>query len=377
MKYFHSTLTTLLVLLFSAGAHCADNLVVVTLDGLRWQEVFAGYDEALLDNKDITEHPETLLEKFGGGTAEERREKLMPLLWGTVQQQGALLGNRNKKSTMDITNTWWFSYPGYNEILTGRADPKINSNKPIPNRNTTFLEWLNGQPEFAGKVAAFGSWDVFPAIINRERSGVYINAGFESANWTNLSERARFLNELQAQTPSPWANVRLDAFTYGFAKEYLRKHKPRVLYIALGETDDFAHDKEYHQYLRAAHRSDRFLADLWQTLQSMDSYRDNTNLIITVDHGCGRDADSWPHHASEEAVKQYFNDLNQFREDGIAGADEIWFAALGPDIRKIGEVSGGKALYQNQVAATALTLLEKRPGDFDNNIGPAMEVILK
>lgn len=366
-----------LLLAFSINAHCADNLVVVTLDGLRWQEVFAGYDKALLDNKDITEHPETLLEKFGGGTGEERREKLMPFLWGAVQRQGLLIGNRNKKSTMDVTNTWWFSYPGYNEILTGRADPKIDSNKPLPNRNTTFLEWLNGQPEFAGKVAAFGSWDVFPAIINRERSGVYINAGFESAGWNNLSDRARFLNELQAQTPSPWVNVRLDAFTYGFAKEYLQQHKPRVLYIALGETDDFAHDKEYHQYLHAAHRSDRFLADLWRTLQSMDNYHDNTNLIITVDHGRGYHADSWPHHASEQAIKQHFDDLNQFSDGGIAGANEIWFAALGPNIRKIGEASGGKALYQNQVAATALALLEKKPDDFDNNIGPAMEIILE
>ena len=374
-------LCTLLVLWLgigsSIGASAADNLVLVTIDGLRWREVFAGYAPALLDNKALTEHPEKLLEKFGGSTAQEKRAKLMPFLWSTVARQGQLIGNRDKGARVDLTNQWWFSYPGYNEILTGKADPKISSNKAIPNPNRTFLEWLNTKAEYRGKVAAFGSWDVFPAIINRERSGLYINAGFEAADWAGLSERAHFLNELQLQTPSPWANVRLDAFTYGFAREYLLKHKPRVLYLALGETDDFAHDGEYGQYLKAAHRSDRFIADLWQTLQSIPSYRGNTNLVITVDHGRGDDADSWPHHASERAVRDYFNNLQQFADGGIAGAGEIWLAALGPDIKKAGEVAGGETRYQNQVAATALKLLREHPADFAPDIGPPMEELLK
>jgi hypothetical protein len=62
----------------------------------------------------------------------------------------------------------WFSYPGYNEILTGKADDQnIFSNDKIPNPNETILE------QFAKtydplKVAAFGSWDVFDYIVNQE-----------------------------------------------------------------------------------------------------------------------------------------------------------------------------------------------------------------
>ena len=36
---------------------------------------------------------------------------------------------------MRITNGLWFSYPGYNEMLTGAADPRIDSNdKKIESR---------------------------------------------------------------------------------------------------------------------------------------------------------------------------------------------------------------------------------------------------
>ncbi|MEW5249055.1 alkaline phosphatase family protein [Microbulbifer sp. 2201CG32-9] len=370
-------LAALLAAVLGVKAHGAENLVLVTLDGLRWQEVFSGYDPELLNHADYTRNKEQLAEQFGGKSTAEKRHKLLPFMWGEIAQGGVLAGNRNRDSRANVTNHWWFSYPGYNEILTGRADPDIDSNDPVPNANITFLEWLNKQPGFKHKVAAFGSWGAFPAIVNRERSGVFVNAGLEPADWPRLSQRAQFLNDLQGQLPVFWKDVRPDAFTYGLAKEYLLQEKPKVLYIALGETDDFAHDKEYHQYLLSAHRSDAFLADLWNTLQSMEAYRGNTNLIITVDHGRGNTAEAWPHHASGPALVQYFGNKNQPHKDGVVGSDQIWIAALGPDIESLGEVSGGADLYQNQVAATALALLGFTPADFDPEAGPAMKPLMK
>ncbi|WP_193164655.1 alkaline phosphatase family protein [Microbulbifer hainanensis] len=366
-----------MVLLLCTSCHAADNLVLITIDGLRWQDVFEGYDQSIVQEKSLTRHPENIEKKYGGDNATDRRGKLMPFLWQTIAKQGALLGNRDKGSRMEVTNPWWFSYPGYNEILTGKADPAIDSNDSVPNRNTTFLEWLNGKAAYRGKVASFGSWDAFPAIINRGRSGVYVNAGFEPANWPGLSGRAQLLNELLGETPTPWDNVRFDAYTYDLARDYLQQNKPRVLYIALGETDDFAHDKKYGQYLDAAHRADRFIGNLWRTLQSMDGYRNNTNLIITVDHGRGRDAATWPHHASPKAIQKNRPDQKQLLETGIPGSNEIWLAALGPDIKARGEYSGGDTVYQNQVAATALLLLNEQPGNYAADIGSPLRVLLK
>jgi phosphopentomutase len=67
--------------------------------------------------------------------------------------------------------------------------------------------------------------------------------------------------------------------------ECLQKFKPRVLYIAFGETDDWAHQRRYDRYLDYIHVFDSYLKRLWTLLQSMDEYRNNTTLIITTDHG--------------------------------------------------------------------------------------------
>jgi hypothetical protein len=317
--------------------YAADNVFLITLDGVRWEEVFTGADEALLRDSRFTEDPEALAEAFWRASPEARREALMPFFWQTIAREGVIYGHRSLGSKVNVRNHEWFSYPGYNEILTGAPDHDITSNAKIPNRNVTVLEWVNQQPGFEERVAAFASWDVFPFIINEARSGVPVNAGFEGVE-VPVTEKEAWLNQLQRQTPSPWTTVRLDVFTHHYALEYLQHASPRLLYIAYGETDDFAHDAEYHHYLEAAHRTDAFIRDLWDFVQNDPRYRDNTTFVITTDHGRGS-GDQWVDH-----------------EQGIDGADEIWIALMGPDISARGEMREG-ALGQDQIAATVATLL--------------------
>jgi hypothetical protein len=226
------------------------NVVLVTIDGLRWQEVFKGADQQLVLNKKFVKDTKTLQRKFGQKSELERKAALMPFLWNVINKQGVLIGNRDHHSTMSVSNQWYFSYPGYSEIFTGVADNSINSNHKVLNPQISFLEYLNKNPLYQHKLAAFGSWDVFPYILNRPRSQLYINAGFEPAqnsdNGYQISENIKLLNAVQKEIPSPWHNVRLDSFTYRFAKDYLLKQQPKVLTISLGETDDFAHDEKYH-----------------------------------------------------------------------------------------------------------------------------------
>jgi hypothetical protein len=359
---------------FILTSKAADNLVLVSIDGLRWQEVFQGYQDDVLDLAEFKQKRTTLEKQFSGKDAAHKRQALMPFLWNVLAKKGVLIGNRNSGSNMGVTNDYWFSYPGYNELLTGKADPNIDSNKAIANPNVTILEWLNKQSDYQGRVAAFGSWDVFPAIINRARSGVPINAGFESADWADLSDHAKWLNELQKQIPSPWHNVRLDAFTLGFAEQYILAHQPKVIYIALGETDDFAHQGNYPEYLRGANRADQFIAQLWVLLQSIEQYHGNTNLIITVDHGRGNSAQSWQHHASPKAVKGYLDGLNQYK-DGIPGADQVWLAAMGPDVKYLNEMQHKQSFSLNQVAATVIQLLNIDHQQFSKDIGQPLPIV--
>lgn len=376
MHRFLVALWLLLPFYANAVERPAHNLVLITVDGLRWQEIFRGVDQRLLNDEHFTKQPEPLRAAFIAPTAQEARTKLFPFLWSTLAREGVLIGNRDASSLMEVTNDWYFSYPGYNEILTGRADPGIDSNKAIPNPNVTFLEWLNRQPAFRNKVMAFGSWDLFPAIINTERSGIPVNAGFAKASG-KLSARETWLNDLQTKIPSPWANVRLDAFTHEYALEALRRKKPRVLYIAYGETDDFAHDGRFDHYINAAHRFDSFVDELWRELQTQRHYRNRTLLIITTDHGRGElPLESWQHHGSVRAIKGYLNSpIMAAYQDGIVGAGHIWFAAIGPGVRAAGEIQKEGSWYQDQVAATALYGLGLNPGNYHSGIGSPMTEI--
>lgn len=354
MTRFFPAFLALIALALPSAAQEVENVFLITLDGLRWEELFTGADAWLLENEDYTSGVEELRSSYWSDDPAERRAALMPFFWSTIAEKGSLYGNRLKGSRVNVTNKRVFSYPGYNEILTGFADSTITSNDKNSNHNITVLEWINNLPDFEGKVAAFGSWDVFPFIINEDRSGIPVNAGFESAEG-ELSEREQWLNELQAQTPSPWSTVRLDVFTHNFALEYVKRERPRLLYIAYGETDDFAHDRDYDHYLNAAHRTDAMIRDLWEWVEADEEYRGKTSFVITTDHGRGAE-DRWIGHGRD-----------------WVGSNNIWIALLGPGIESKGEVSGGDPLYQNQVASTVAHLLGL---DYENRV-PVGESILR
>ncbi|MES2732115.1 MAG: sulfatase-like hydrolase/transferase, partial [Bacteroidota bacterium] len=340
-------ITTILCLFLSLVSQAqtkknkTENVVLITLDGMRWQEVFNGADSSLFKKEKSFKDPAGLATSFWKDDTEQRRKALMPFLWETIATQGQIYGNRAYSNHVNVSNDQWFSYPGYNEILTGFADARVNSNDKKYNQNTTVLEFINNQPAFKGKVAAFCSWEVFPYIINDKRSGILVNAGLQKAAGTNISAREQMLNELMPRVPNPLGEVRLDAFTFHYALEYIKKSQPRVLFLSFDETDDFAHAGEYGAYLHGAKNVDSFIRQLWEYLQSNEKYKGKTTLLITVDHGRGSAADDkWKDHGQK-----------------TEGSDQIWFAAMGPDTPAIGEVKTPGQLYQNQVAKTIAALL--------------------
>jgi len=319
-------------------SHKTENLVIFTLDGMRWQEVFGGIDTAIADDKHFTRDKEGLFKRYYSADARERRKKLFPFLWSTVESSGQLYGNRGIGNMVNVSNPYQFSYPGYNEIFTGYPDTAVNSNDKIPNKNTNVLEFINRQQGFNGKVAVFSTWDVFPYIFNTGRNGLYVNAGVDSLHFTNTG--LQVVDEMQRLAPQP-LDVRPDVITYFAGKEYLKAYHPRVLYIAFDETDDYAHAGLYDLYLNQAHAEDAMIADLWNTLQSLPEYRNKTTLIVTCDHGRGdKMKENWRHHGKE-----------------IAESGEIWMAVIGPDTAPAGEVSTRTQLYQKQWAPTMAALL--------------------
>ena len=328
-------------LVLAQGKPPAANVLIVTMDGMRWQEVFGGLSADLLTKEagGISESAAKEADRrFGGTTIEQRREKLMPFFWGVVAKRGQVFGDPASRSVARVTNGLRFSYPGYNELLSGFADPRIDSNNRIPNPNVTVLEWLNRRPGFKDKVAAFASWELLPWILNEPRSGVPSN-GVGAPIARPSTERDRALNEFAADFPPYWGETRFDAPTGLGALEYLKTHRPRVLYVMLGETDEWAHGRRYDLYLDAAWRNDRFIQRLWETAQSLPEYANRTALVISTDHGRGDLAKNWTDHGREVPV-----------------AERIWMAVMGPGVPELGVRTGVNAT-QSQIAATIAWLL--------------------
>lgn len=316
------------------------NVIFVMTDGLRWQEVFRGAEDALIKSRNLSiTDREDLEDRYVKPAREARREALMPFLWTVVAKQGQIYGNRDRGSEAYVTNGRNFSYPGYNEMLTGFPDPRIDSNAKNPNANVTVFEWLHAKPELRGKVAAFGAWDVFPFIFNAQRAGFPVNAAYEPFTPTTSTPRLEIINRLKAETTHYWDNEAFDSFPFQTALEHLKSAKPRLLYLSLGETDEWGHAGHYKHYLTAARRVDDYLKTLWETAQSMPQYRGTTTLIVGTDHGRGEGED-WKNHGEKVPDSKY-----------------VWMAFLGPDTPPLGERTKIDAVTQSQVAATIAALL--------------------
>ena len=327
----------------SFSARSADNVLLVTIDGLRWQEVFRGADETLL-SKDAGGVPDNVLaatrQEFSAATAEERRRKLMPFFWRVVAHDGQAFGNRDLGSEASVLNAQWFSYPGYNELLTGRPDPLITSNAPIPNRNVTVLEWLNGRPGYTGRVAAAAEWMVFNAIINVGRSRLPVWVSRQHSPPSLATPRLREIEQWMDDITPIAPDEHFDAFAYQAAVELIVARRPRVFLLGFGEPDTWAHARRYDRYLYSIQRCDRFVRQLWEKLQADPEYRGTTSLVLTPDHGRGVQSSDWTSHGAK-----------------VPHAGETWLAVLGPGTPPLGERRNTAAVHQAQVAATVAALL--------------------
>ena len=332
----------------------AENLFIVTIDGFRWQEVFGGADpDLLIDSRSVAD---TALCQalYGGATAEERRQKLLPFFWSVLAKQGALYGNRGYNNRVNVANIYNFSYPGYHEMLTGSTDIRVNSNNKKTYRHTNVLEYINSLPDFQNKVVALSSWDVFPFILNGDRAALPMNSGYAPiTNASSFTQKA--FNKVQDEVAGEEkTKTRLDQLTFVAAKDYILKNKPRVMLLGLGETDEYAHDGRYDGYLQHANYIDRMLSELWLMIQSTPGYRNNTTILITTDHGRGKKDGTWSKHSTF-----------------VAGSSQAWLAMIGPNIPAEGEVKTAQQFYLKDLPQTIGALVGV---DFKKGMKPEARV---
>jgi predicted AlkP superfamily pyrophosphatase or phosphodiesterase len=337
MKPVYIFCLSFLIFSISQAQAPAKNVFIITLDGVRWQEIFKGADSALLRNEAAVQDTTLMLQQYWDVNPKERRRRLLPFFWSVLAKQGQLMGNRDFKNKVNVDNLYKISYPGYNEIFTGYPDKIFIPNLPFRNPNNNVLAFLNNQNEFAGRVAAFCSWRMFPFILNEKHNNLPVNAGYEAL--TENDSANVIINNIQKNIAHV-SSTRHDLLTYEAAKNHIEIHHPKVLYLGLGETDEFAHHGSYDLYLQKLRQADAMIAELWYMVQTDPFYKNNTSFIITTDHGRGRREDNWNTHGF-----------------WVSGSGETWLALLGNGIEPVGELYEKQQVYQKQIAATIAILL--------------------
>jgi hypothetical protein len=326
-----------------ASRAAADRLIVVSIDGVRTQEMFSGLDRDLLQagigDGQVEDHP--LYRDYWRPDGAGRRRALMPFLWDELLvRHGSIAGNAAAGSVMRVGNRHRFSYPGYAELMLGVAhDAEIDSNDNRRYPHETILQFLRRSldvdPE---RVALFGSWSSFQSIPASRDGDVFTNAGYQS--YASDEAAIRAIDALQWETTPPWGGSRYDAYTFRLGMAHLERHRPVVQWFALNDTDDWAHQGRYARVIEHLHRVDGWLRELWTWIQAQDDYRGRTALVIVTDHGRGNGPADWTDHGAT-----------------VAGAENVWAVFAVPGWPARGEWTSRDPVSQSRIAATLADIM--------------------
>src|SRR5690606_12200880 len=165
------------------------------------------------------------------------------------------------------------------------------------------------------------------------------NAAYAPVTNGPISPCAELLNRLKVEIPKYVDGEPYDSLQFHAALEYFKANHPRIFFVSLGETDEWAHMGHYDQYLAAARLADEYVKLLWETAQSHPEYRGKTTLIVSTDHGRGNGTQGWRDHGKN-----------------VIGAENTWLAVLGPDTPALGERVDISDITQKQIAATLAAL---------------------
>ncbi len=130
--------------------------------------------------------------------------------------------------------------------------------------------------------------------------------------------------------------VRADADTAEAGLAYLTAERPDVLYLGLGEPDDYAHAGDYLGYVDAIRRADAVLGRVLDILDRDERGR-RTHVFVMPDHGRSNDFRSHGGYKPEAA--------------------RVWMVAGGPNIRARGFVSSIDQRHLADLAPTMMVVL--------------------
>jgi hypothetical protein len=293
-------------------------VVLVTIDGARWQEIFTGADPS----------------RLGMPAPLPTAAELMPHLHAMQVALGV-----PGAGVIRATGPNYVSSPGYREILTGRASVECQSNDCPRIASETLLD----EASAAGlRVAAFASWERIDFAATARPGAFYVSAG-----------------RAGDPTIEPWpgaGDFRPDELTAERALEHLVREEPDLLFLGLGEPDEYAHHGDYAGYVRSLRAADAILGRLEETLARMGARGAETHVFVTADHGRAGDFRGHGGWAPESA--------------------RVWLFASGPRVRARGAVQSPRERHLSDLAPTLRVVLGLRTPKADLASGSVLSEIL-
>ena len=237
-------------------------VVLVTLDGARWQDV--------LD--------------LDGTLAEPAERPAMPHLLDALKADGvALLGAISASSPRSL--------PGYQALAVGHPTACEDNLCPRIAEETLAEELVRRLALPPGQVQVVGSWARLARAVTSGDAGVEVSVPEEGPPG--------------AQGP-PWASARWDEETLAVALRRWRADRPRFLHLALLDMDEWAHLGRRAEVISSLRRADEGLAALLESVRALpDDERALTTVLITADHGRGPWR-LWDEHSVYRAGRDVF-----------------------------------------------------------------------
>ncbi len=257
------------------------HVVIVTLDGARPREIFEGVDPELARAQGLPE------------AAVVAAHTLLPNL-SELMGAGAVFGSAADGAPMQASGPNFVSLPGYTELMTGRGPSSCADNGcRWVGEHTLVDDLTRARGCRSERAAVVSSWPDIGRVVALRAECATVSSGRHGGSNRERFEAsprlARALERGEKVDPFPGVgDFRPDRLTAPLAIGYLEEHAPDFLFLALGETDEYAHRGDYRGYLAALREADRSIGELRRVLATLEAKGHRTALFVTADHGRAR-----------------------------------------------------------------------------------------
>lgn len=319
----------------SARAHAnrpepARALVLITLDGVRPRDVFQGAERELLRARGVAASYDVFVAP----------ERVTPSLQRMIAA-GSALGAPGVGEPPRVSGKNHVSLPGYLELFGGAAHSCTTNDCAFEPRKSVLDELREARGLALEQVVALSSWRPIARAVSSSPERMVVSAGREHGSHLEVLERACGGELARGRTSDAmpgYDDYRPDVHTAALARCVYDTLAPPVLYVGLGDTDEWAHRGDYARYLDALRAADALVGELRE--RAAESGRPTT-FLVTTDHGRERAFDN--HGEEPESA-------------------DIWLVAEGPGVAKRGAVAARTSWAAANVAPTLRLLAGLEPG---------------